>query len=291
MIGVAANGFSGVDLNQVELFLPLGAFTAAPMNGKPWYKVSIATYFRMVARVTRGDDRRLVATATVINRRVNSDMKGQLLPGARPDTSSTIVTGPIITALGPATNPKEYAVGLRLAGVAAIVLLIACANVANLLLVRAIRRRHEVAVRLALGVSRARLIGQFLIEGVALATISGVAAIVVAAWGSGALRRIILPTTHWAAPALNAGVLGFTLAVAMLAGAAAALLLALPAARYWKIVKSLKPGSRGHRPTSLARAFGPAGSADRALARPARRRGAVRAKPPQTSRPADRLRG
>ncbi len=247
VIGVAGSGFSGVDLNQAELFLPLGAFSAAPMNGKPWYKVSIATYFRMVARVAGGDDRRLVATATVINRRLSADMKGQLLPGTQPDTSSTIVTGPIITALGPATNPKEYAVGLRLAGVATIVLLIACANVTNLLLVRAIRRRHEVAVRLALGVSRARLIGQFLIEGGALAAISSVAAIVIAAWGSGALRRIILPTTHWSAPTLNAGVLGFTLALAILAGVAAALLPALHGSRT-EIVKSLKPGSRGHEP-------------------------------------------
>lgn len=245
VIGVAANGFSGVELDQAELFLPLGAFAVPRSNNQPWYQSGIATYFRLVARVPSGDDRALAASATIVNRRLNADMGGQLLPGTQPDTSSTIVTGPIITALGPGDNPKEFAIGLRLAGVAAIVLLIACANIANLLLVRAIQRRHEVAVRLALGVSRARLIGQFFTEGVVLSVMGGATAIVVAVWGGTALRRIMLPTTHWATPALSVQVLFFTLAIALLTGVAAALVPAMQGSRV-DIVKALKPGSRGH---------------------------------------------
>jgi putative ABC transport system permease protein len=248
VIGVAANGFAGTDLSQAELFLPLGAFDAPVNNGKPWYKSGIATYFRMVARVPNGDDRQLDAIATIVNRRFNSDMRGQLPPGTKSDTSSTVVTGPIIAALGPGNNPKEYAIGLRLAAVAAIVLLIACANIANLLLVRAIQRRHEVAVRLALGVSRTRLIAQFLTEGVLLSALGGAAAILLAAWGGTALRRTMLPTTHWAASALNLDGLAFTLAIALLTGVAAALLPALQGSQV-DIVKSLKPGSRGHERT------------------------------------------
>lgn len=246
VIGVASSAFSGLELNKAELFLPLGAFQARPFNGRgAWYASAMSGYFRVVARVPHGDDRQLIAVGTIVNRRFNADMRGQMPPGKMPDTSSTVVTGPIITALGPGTNPKEYAIGLRLAGVGAIVLLIACANIANLLLARAIRRRHEVAVRLALGVSRARLMAQFLAEGTTLAVLGASAAIVVAAWGGSALRTTILPTTHWATSAVDVRVLGFTLAVALLTGIAAAWLPALQGSRV-DIISALKPGSLGH---------------------------------------------
>jgi len=107
-----------------------------------------------------------------------------------------------------------------LLGIVAGVLLIACANVASLLIARAATRQKEIAVRLALGASRGRIVGQLLVESVLLAAIGGLLGLIIASWTVRFLLEF-MPTSetpHVITGALNYRVLAFNFALALATG-------------------------------------------------------------------------
>ena len=249
IIGVAPRGFAAMSAETPAAFIPItaaqnGNGMFARHDGKNYSNTYNMSWLELYARQKPGFSQQTVTTdVTGAFRRsyqAQLDEQPRMTPMAI--AKPRAVVGPVQYERGP-NQGSSAKVALWLLGVAGIVLLIACANVANLLLARAIRRRREVAVRLALGISRARLLRQLFTESVMLALLGGAAGLLFAQWGGSVLRAALLPNVEWTHPIADGRVLVFSALVALGAGLVAGLAPAFQSGRA-DLTAALKAGPR-----------------------------------------------
>jgi predicted permease len=247
IVGIAPAGFVGtVAGNAPDVFVPI---TTIPANLGEWSQGTYLSdynwdWIQVLVRRKPGVSVE-AASAELTGAYIRSRAAARALnPRVRPDSIAhpRAIAGPVKIAAGPGAG-LESRVLLWVTGVAAIVLLIACANVANLMLARVIRRRREITVRLALGARRGRLVAQFLTEGLVLALLGGAAGLVVAQWGGVAIRRLLLPEGSSFNLAEDWRTIGFAFTCAMAAAALTALGPAVLASRT-DFAAALKAGAR-----------------------------------------------
>ena len=248
IIGVTPKGFHGVWPKTTVAYVPITAAAMEMFGSEEYYRNHGATWLEMIARL-RPDVTPEAASIelTAAFRQSRLDAAAVQRPPQTIRQQDLALTraelAPLPMDRGP--RPSESAkVATWLAGVAGIVLLIACANVANLLIARGIRRRREIAVRVALGVGRGRLVAQLLTESVLIAILGGVLGFVFARFGGGAMRTLLLPDVDWTlVPAFDSRVLLFTAGAALLTGLLTGLAPAAHALRA-DVNRSLKAGER-----------------------------------------------
>ena len=231
VIGIAPRGFTGAQLEAVDVWVP--ARMNVPLTTSPYPMGSRgAWWFRVLVRLEEGvTDEQAEAQMTAAHQAAIATYLEEGGEDHGEDSmGGTVNTGAFMTALGPNAD-TDTAITLWLAGVSVLVLLIASANVANLMLARGIDRQRERAVRLAFGVSRRRLISQALAEALVLALAGGLAAIMVASWSGRALYGLLLPGIPVPDAAISLRLVGFLGAVVLATTVAAGVLPALQALR------------------------------------------------------------
>jgi predicted permease len=228
IIGIAPAGFTGVTLGRVDVWTPIGPAMRNSQN------------MQVVARLKAGVDPAAAAAEVATLR---GQVEETLPRWAAWLRGATYLTAPI-SYDDTARESFEAVMARWLAAISAIILLVSCANVANLLLARLARRRRELAVRVALGSGRGRVIRLLAMEGVLLAVGAAALGLVVMMIVEPVIKGALFPDGGWTFSLIDWRVQGAVVVFTILTAVLVSLIPAIQAGRT-EVNDALRGGIRG----------------------------------------------
>jgi len=262
VIGIAPPGFAGMWSDvEADLWLPVTTQAALHYDNnassynvtdrsQPWIAEDRIAWLNLVGRVPRSERPRASVLLETANRQGLTDLAAAFTDAQGRDDmlAHTLAVEPFARGFS-GLRAQFSQVLLTLGAIVTVVLLVTCANVANLMLARAAGQAHDAAIRVSLGATRARLIRQYLTESVMLSALGGGIGLLAGAWVSSSVARLVLNTSRGLPAVFNADLrlIVFACAVVLIM---AALFGLTPALRASRLGRDLPITTNQHRSTT-----------------------------------------